>query len=176
MGVAFGEDPLFGSLRAAGIRQFHYSEKPDGTSDQHGGDPDRCPAPECQWPRLKQMVTIESGGRDVTGSLLSKEGSVIEVGTPDGALHRGFRETVRRPEWGAYCPHGTKLVEAVPAEHTCEGRVGPSSDGCRGCWPDGRKILPWPCGKEGCAEADFDREQQEEEEAYYEEMRRSYYG
>jgi hypothetical protein len=189
MEAVFGESPLFANLKAAGFRQFYHSERPDGTSDQHEGSPDRCPAPECQWPRLKEMVTIESGGRDVTGSLLSKEGSVIEVKTADGALHRGFRETVRRPEWGVYCPHGAKLVEAVPAEHTCRipkppceksGQLGhlcmDHQEWCRACYREGRKILPWPCKKDGCSEADFDREEREAEEAYYEEMRQSYYG
>jgi hypothetical protein len=97
---------------------------------------------------------------------------------------------IRRPDldkWGVYCPHGKKIVEAIPAEHTCGGkpqpipRVGPfeaepEREYCKACYPEGRKVLPWACEKTGCDEAAYDREMQEEIDRYYEEMRQSYYG
>lgn len=158
------------------IRHFHAFRLADGTTGRHEGVIETCPERCCQWPQLGIMVTVRSDGRNVTGTLDRKSGQQAGVRTHDGCTHEAPLVTARRPEWGAYCPHGTKLVEAVPAEHTCEGRIGPSSDGCRGCWPDGRKILPWPCGKDGCTEADFDREEQAQMDAYHEEMRQSYYG
>ncbi len=189
MEAVFGTGPNERVARAAGIKMYHHTEKPNGASDQHEGDVEKCRAPECQWPRLRGLVTVRSDGRDVTGTLNRKDGRRLEVGTQDGKVHRAFLVTARRPEWGVYCPHGTKLIEAEPAEHTCElpkppcersGELGhlciDHQEWCKACYPDGRKILPWPCAEENCTEAAFDRERQEEEEAYYEEMCQSYYG
>lgn len=188
MEAVFGEGPFEGALRASGILIRHHVDGPDGELVPHEGDIDACVAPECQWPRLRGMVTLISGGRPVTGSLVAKNGNTAEVTTADGALHRGLLATVTRPEWGVYCPHGTKLVEREPAEHVCKdpwppcdlrgqlGHLCGDHHWCRACYPTGRKISPWPCGEDGCTEADFDREQQEMEEAYYEEMRREAYG
>lgn len=172
-----------------GMGVAHYLCRQGDQLDRHEGPSDKCPVPECAWPRVGGMVTITPGGRQVTGSLTLKRGNAVEVETPDGKKHKGPRVTARRPEWGVYCPHGTKLVEAEPAEHTCDLPRLPCElsdelghlcvdhqEWCKACYPDGRKILPWPCLEESCTESDFDREQQEAEEAYYEEMRQSYYG
>lgn len=172
-----------------GMGTAHYVRRSGDLLDRHDGPVEKCRDPGCEWPRIGGMVTITSGGRQVTGSLALKEGGAVEVDTADGKKHRGPKVTARRPEWGTYCPHGTKLVEAVPAEHTCEESPPPCAlardlghlcvdhrGWCKACYPDGRKILPWPCPEDGCTEADFDREQCEAEEAYHEEMRREAYG
>lgn len=190
MKAFFGDGQLGTILSSAGVKIYHHTEKLDGSSDQHEGDIETCGAPECAWPRLRGMVTMKSGGRWVTGSVTAKGAQSITVRTSDGKSHSGPLVTANRPEWGVYCPHGTQVVEREEAAHTCDHPCGETAcemyswcpawqaarDGCRGCWPVGRKIQPWPCEEQDCSEADFDRAQQEEEEAYWEEMRQSYYG
>lgn len=184
----FPEPLIPAAVLASGIRILHHVDTPDGGSVAHEGDIDKCPAPECQWPRLRGMVTVTSGGLRITGILTAKEGNSAVVMTADDVVHRGPIVTVTRPEWGVYCPHGIKVVEAEPAEHNCEdpwppcdkrdelGHLCGDHHWCHACYPTGRKILPWPCDRPGCTEANFDREQQEMEEQYLEEMRRDAYG
>jgi len=172
-----------------GMGTAHYLRREDASLERHEGPVEACAAPQCEWPRVGGMVTVISRGRKVTGSLVRKVGNVVAVKTADGKLHRGARVGATRPEWGVYCAHGTKIVEAVPAEHTCHlpdppcdlaGTLGhlciDHKKYCPVCYPDGRKVRPWPCQEEGCSEADFDREQREMEEQYYEELRREAYG
>lgn len=160
---------------------------PGESGEVHEGDVEDCLALECRWPRVGGMVTVTSRGRRVTGSLVSKGKSTAVIETSDGEAHGGLLATATRPEWGTYCPHGTKIVEAVEADHTCQnpqpdcehsGELGhlciDHTAWCKACYPDGRKILPWPCDR--CTEATFDREQQEMEEQYWEGMRREAYG
>lgn len=171
-----------------GMGTAHYVRRSGDQLDRHEGPVEKCGDPGCEWPRIGGMVTVTSKGRQVTGSLLTKGDDRVQVKTPDGKIHPAPMVTVRKVEWGVYCPHGTKLIESEKAEHTCHlpkescehsGDLGhlciDHQPWCRGCYPDGRKIHPWPCGEEGCTEADFDREQQEAEEAHYEELRQSYY-
>ena len=189
MNGIFNDDSFEESAAASGIiKVYHHTEKPDGTVGQHEGPVGKCPAPECQWPRLGEMLTIPSGSTDRTGKLVRKGAYAVEIETADGKTYRNDIRSARKPEWGVYCPHGIKLVEAVPAEHTCHlpkvkcersgepGHLCIDHNQCSGCYPDGRKIRPWPCSEDGCTEADFDREQQEAEEAYYDELWQSYYG
>lgn len=172
-----------------GMGTAHYVRRNGDRLDRHEGPVERCQDPGCAWPRIGSMVTVTSGGRRVTGDLTLKKGNRVEVTTGDGTVHPAPRVTVQDAEWGAYCPHGTKLIEAVPAEHTCDlpkepcdrsGDLGhlciDHQPWCRACHPDGRKIKPWPCDEEGCTEEDFDREQREMEEAYWEEMNASLHG
>jgi hypothetical protein len=172
-----------------GMGTAHYLRRSGDELERHEGPSEKCPAPECAWPRIGEMVTVISRGRKVTGSLAEKVGNAVVVKTADGKLHQASRVSVTRPEWGVYCAHGTKVVEAEPAEHTCHlpdppcdlaGTLGhlciDHKKYCPACYPSGRKILPWRCGEEGCSEADFDREQQEAEEEYWESMRREAYG
>lgn len=141
------------------------------------------------WPQVGCMLTVRSQGRSVTGVLRARADRQLQVETWSGDLYVAPLITAQRVEWGVYCPHGTKIVEAEDAEHTCEAAgplltideddpicIPPRRDPCLACYPTGRKILPWACEEEDCTEAGFDREQQEEEEAYYEELRHSYYG
>lgn len=172
-----------------GMGTAHYLGGRGGSLDRHEGPVERCRDPRCEWPRIGGMITVTSGGRQVTGELTLKEGGSVEVKTPDGRIHPAPRVTARKVEWGVYCPHGTKLIESEGAEHICHlpkepcdrsGELGhlciDHQPWCRACYPHGRKIRPWPCTEEGCTEADFDREQREMEEAYHEEMRQSLYG
>lgn len=188
MDAGSGEGRSIGDAEKAGVRILHYAYQSDESLKPHEGPIEKCPAPECQWPQIGCMLTVRSQGHLVTGTLLTKTGGHVQVRTTAGGLYTASLEDAQRPEWGVYCAHGEKIVEAVPAEHTCQtpqpdcdlsGELGhlcvDHKAWCRACYPDGRKILPWACSEEGCTEADFDREQQEEEEAYYEEMRRAYY-
>jgi hypothetical protein len=191
MEAVFGESPFLGALKGAGVQQYHDADGPDGEIVLHAGDVEKCPERQCRWPRLREMVTVTSGGRQVTGTLAAREGSDgrgLVVHTADGMVHHAPLVTAQRPEWGVYCPHGVKLIEAEPAEHTCHlppppcdmpdepGHLCADHRWCKACYPDGRKVSPWPCTEEGCTEADFDRERQEQIDAYHEEMSRSYYG
>lgn len=170
-----------------GMGTTHYVRTEEGPLVRHEGPSGGCTSPGCQWPRIGGMVTVTSAGRKVTGSLVRKDEWEVQVKTADGLLHDALRTTVEKPEWGTYCPHGTKLIESEGAEHTChlpkepcdrKGELGhlciDHQPWCRACYPEGRKIVPWPCLEEGCTEADFDREMQEREEVHYKEMRRSY--
>lgn len=190
MRAVFDDDPFERLLASGGVKVYHHTEQPDGTSVQHQGDIEKCKAEVCRWPRLAGLVTVKSGGRWITGSVTRKDGQTITVLTQDDREHTAPLVTANRPNWGVYCPHGVQIVEKEEAAHTCDHPCGDTScemgswctfwqnarDQCRGCWPIGQKIQPWPCEEPGCTEAAFDREQQEEEEAYYEEMRQSYYG
>jgi hypothetical protein len=188
MGATPAEGPSIGALRSAEFTVRHHRSNPDGTLEEHEGGIDQCSAPECQWPQLGVMVTA-MGATEMTGTVKERGDASVRVETASGEWYWRPLDRVRRPDWGVYCPHGTKLVEAIPAEHTCHLPKQPCEEAgslwhlcidhqewCKACYPDGRKILPWPCTEEGCTEAAFDREQREMEEAYYEEMRQSYYG
>jgi hypothetical protein len=131
------------------------------------------------------MVTASMGHLERTGTLISKSDDRMIVRVASGTEYTA--DSVRRPEWGAYCPHGLKISEAVPAEHTCKS-TGKRPDGflpgygmlnpvsCPGCFPEMRYVEPWPCAFTVCSRASFEEEMERQEEAYYEEMRQSYYG
>jgi hypothetical protein len=46
-------------------------------------------------------------------------------------------------EWGVYCPHGRKIVEALPS---------PTGD------RTGAVVDPWPCARVGCTPEAFEQE------------------
>ena len=187
MEAVFGESPFVTGLKGLGIRQFHDADE-NGAIVMHEGDVEKCPQPQCQWPRLRGMVTVPDGERERTGTVVHRDDETVRIETASGGVHECALSAARRPEWGVYCPHGIKLIEAEPVEHTCQlppppcdmpdvpGHICADHRWCKACYPDGRKILPWPCEEEGCTEADFDREQQEQIDAYHEEMNQSYYG
>lgn len=160
------------------IRQFHAIPLGDGRYAQHEGPIEDCPAVECKWPQLRTLVTCDGPG--VTGKLLSKEGGSAVVETPDGTRRTVPVRSMRKPEWGTYCIHGLKIVEAEPAEHICEGNAQPipragifddrETGYCLGCYPHGRKVSPWPCSAPECAEDLFDAQQRRDEQAYWDEL------
>lgn len=161
------------------IRQLHAVPLPGGGYAQHEGPIERCPHPECEWPQLRTLVTCTGPG--ITGKLVSKDGSKAVVETPDSTQRTVPVRALRKPDWGTYCVHGWKIVEAEPAEHTCQGepqplpRTGvfesaPETGYCLGCYPTGRKVSPWPCANPECAEELFDEQQRREEDAYWEEL------
>jgi hypothetical protein len=125
---------------------------------------------------------------EITGEVKERTDASVRLGTVAGERYWRPLDKVRPPDRGMYCRHGLKIVETVPAEHTCQLPTPPCDmpdepghrcedhRWCKACYPDERKVQPWPCELPGCTEADFDRERQEEEEAYYEDMRQSYYG
>lgn len=166
-----------------GFRILHYVRSPEGVLIEHEGDVDKCSDPGCEWPRIGSMVTASIGHLERTGSLISKGDGRIVIRVSSGTEYEA--DSVRDPEWGAYCPHGLKISEAVPAEHTC-GNLNKRSDGflpgygmlspvaCSGCFPEERYVEPWPCVFTKCSRASFEESMKEEEEAYYEEMRQSY--
>lgn len=157
--------------------QKHFTRRPDGSLVEHEGDRSGCAASECEWPWLGAMVTtLTEEGAEVTGLVKERSDDAVRLATGVGEDYIRPVAKVWHPEWGMYCPHGTKIVEAVPAEHTCTPGPPPPFDFCKVCYPDGRKVQPWPCGEANCTEADFDRQGQEQIDAYYEEMHQSYYG
>lgn len=92
-------------------------------------------------------------------------------------LSRGAEKT----EWGTYCRHGVKVVEAVPAVHTCHlpkvycdlrknlwHLCIDHQSACPACYPAGRKIKPWACVETKCREETFDEAQRAAEEEYCE--------
>lgn len=161
------------------IRQLHAVPLAGGGYAQHEGLVEGCPATECKWPRLRTLVTCAGPG--VTGKLVSKDGDSAVIETSSGARRTVPVGSLREPDWGTYCVHGLKIVEAEPAEHTCGGkpqplpRTGifgevPETGYCLGCYPTGRKVSPWPCKDPGCAEALFDEQQRRDERAYWDEL------
>jgi hypothetical protein len=135
--------------------------------------------PNREWPRQGDLVTAKSGSVERTGKLVDFH--IIQ--TSPGNEYAITISTIRKPDWGMYCRHGLKIVEAEPAEHTLQGPrplctlgIGDWSHRCAesrycpACYPTGRKVQPWPCQEDGCTEADFEREQQVEIEEYYESL------
>jgi hypothetical protein len=109
------------------------------------------------------------------GELIHSPGALFVIRVSAGNEYAAT--DVREPDWGNYCPHGLKIVEAEPAEHLCEDPASPRAPiDCRACYPAGRKILPWPCNESECTEEAFDRAERERIDEYYEEMRAIYYG
>lgn len=164
----------------------HYVNGPDDSLIAHEGGRDACAAPGCDWPWIGAMVTALDEV-EITGEVKERTDASVRLETVAGEWYWRPLDKVRPPDRGMYCRHGLKIVETVPAEHTCGGepkplpRVGPfeSAPGreyCKACYPDERKVQPWPCELPGCTEADVDREEQEQIDAYYEEMRQAYYG
>lgn len=135
----------------------------------HKGKREDCSHPDCAWPREGDWVTAVSGGRERTGELIEYISWPFLLRTSSDDEFEIDPDSVRKPNWGTYCPHGVKVVEAIPAEHTCDGKAGALSDGtyCKACHPDGRKVQPWPCREDGCTEDAFDRAEQEEIDEYY---------
>lgn len=122
---------------------------------------------------MGDLVTAMSDGVERTGILVDFH----IIRTSVGNEYAIAPSTVRHPDWGMYCRHGLKIVEAEPAEHTCErppsdppgcfDPFGPGSSTCPACYPADRKVDPWPCHEEGCTEADFDQEMQQEIDNYW---------
>lgn len=154
------------------IRFLHTTRLPDGSTAEHEGERHGCRAPECQFPQLEAFVTMS--GIERSGVLKEKTDTGGFVVTYSGDSFMWPLGELREAEWGTYCPHGVKLVEAVPAAHRCGGRPGPLDDGtyCQACYPNGRKIQPWPCEMPGCSEKDFDRAEQEALNEHHEELNR----
>lgn len=151
-----------------------------GLQDVHEGSVEDCSASECQWPQAGIRVLWPVDGRMLLCEMMERDEKVAEVKLPDGGKSVGPRRWATEVEWGEYCPHGVKIIEAVPAEHICK-EPKPSCDRtgelghlcidhwpvCLGCYPDGRKILPWACNKGECSEASYDAGQRAAEEEYY---------
>lgn len=125
---------------------------------------------------MGDRVTAMSGGVERTGMLVDFH--IIQTSAHNE--HAIATSTIRRPDWGMYCRHGLKIIEAEPAEHTCQQprpscalgvddpfHVCPEPEHCPACYPTGRKVQPWPCHEDGCTEADFDRQQELEIEEYW---------
>lgn len=156
----------------------------------HKGKREDCSHPDCAWPRAGDTVTAVSGGREVTGELIELTSPPFLIQTLSGDEFEIDPTSIRRPDWGTYCPHGRKVVKAVPAEHTCQpprplctiGVDDPfhmcEPDSCPACYPSGRIAEPWPCGKQGCTREAFEKSMQDEidecHEALYELMRNQY--
>lgn len=154
----------------------HFIRRSDDSLAEHEGDRGNCNASECEWPWIGATVTtLIEGGAEFTGMVTERSDDAVHLCTRVKCYIRPVAE-VWHPEWGMYCPHGMKIVEMVPAEHTCTPGPPPLFDSCKVCYPDGQKVQPWPCGEADCTEADFDREIWEQEEAYHEDMRQSYDG
>jgi hypothetical protein len=120
-----------------------------------------------------------SGSVERTGKLVDFH--IVQTSPGNGYVVA--TSTIRRPDWGMYCRHGLKIVEAEPAEHTFQdlrplctlGRTDWSHQcseprHCPACHPVGRKVQPWPCQEDGCTEEDFERGQQAEIDEYYESL------
>jgi hypothetical protein len=170
------------------LNHKHYIRGSDGSLIEHGGGRDACPAPECEWPWIDAMVTA-MGETEVTGVVKERTDVSVRLETSAGEWYWRPLDKVRPPDRGMYCRHGLKIIETVPAEHTCKqaqpscdmpcepGHRCPEDHGwCKACYPDYQKIRPWPCELPGCTEVDVDREEQEQIDAYHEEMRQAYYG
>lgn len=130
-----------------------------------------------EWPREGSWaIGVCLDGKECMGALVTLSKPLSVIRTSEG-VERPV-EGLRRPEWGSYCPHGAKVVEAVPAVHTCgrpaddpAGSVdlkGLCSSDCPACYPAGRKVQPWPCTEDGCTEANFDKATEAEIEEYWE--------
>lgn len=145
----------------------------------HKGKRKDCIYPDCEWPGMGDWVTALSNGVERTGELVDFH----IVRTSSGNEYGVAVSTIREPDWGTYCRHGLKIVEAVPAEHTRQGPRPACTLGqgdpfhectertyCPACYPEGRKVEPWPCQEDGCTEADFDRAQEQEIEEYWESL------
>jgi hypothetical protein len=120
-------------------------------------------------PHIGDPATAKSGHVERTGKLVDFD----IIRTSPGDEYVIARSTLRKPDWGTYCRHGLKIIEAEPAEHTFHGprplcTLGKDDWGhqcaedkrCPACYPTGRKVQPWPCKEDGCAEADFDQAQE----------------
>lgn len=143
----------------------------------HEGKRDDCPSPGyCEYPHTGGLVTARDERVERAGELVDFH--IIRTSPEDEYVIAS--STIRQPDWGMYCRHGLKVIEAVPIEHTC-GRpaadrpgvfdiaaIELGSSGCPACYPEGRKVEPWPCQEDGCTEADFDRAQEQEIEEYWE--------
>lgn len=163
---------------------------PDGFTEQHGpagsreaheGGIEDCAAPECQWPQAGIHVLWPVDGRMLLCKMIERDDLIAMVELPSGEERRGPRRWARKVEWGQYCSHGIKIIEATPAEHICKEAKVPCGHAdelghlcidhwptCHACYPVGRKILPWACDKEECSEASFDEAEQAAEDEYYE--------
>src|SRR5690606_41858789 len=75
------------------------------------------PSPGCEWAGMGDWVTALSNGGERTGELVDFH----TIQTPPGNEYGIAVSTIREPDWGMYCRHGLKIVEAVPAEHTRQG-------------------------------------------------------
>lgn len=168
------------------IQHRHSFQKADGTHGLHKGKLEDCPAPECRWPQLGTLVTIPHLGGERTGKLVWRGTFAVKVKTYDDVVRVADIRGARKPDWGLYCRHGLKMIEAIPAEHKegCQEprplcTLGqddpfhecPEPEPCPACYPTGRKVRPWPCREDGCTEADHDREEQAAMDAHYEELR-----
>lgn len=112
-------------------------------------------------------------GGERTGKLV--DFNVIQ--TSPGNEYPIIRSTMRKPDWGTYCPHGLKVVERVPTEHSCQSRESlPGATAwdwdepvpCTGCYPDGQIVEPWPCDAPDCTRERFDLAMEAEVEEYWE--------
>lgn len=143
----------------------------------HKGRRKDCSYPGCEWPGTGDWVTALSGDVERTGELVDFH--IIRTSSRNEEVIKS--STIREPDWGTYCRHGLKIIEAIPAEHTLQGpppactlkQDDPSHECterkyCPACHPEGRKVEPWPCTEEGCTEVDFDRAQEREIEEYWE--------
>lgn len=60
-------------------------------------------------------------------------------------------------QWGTYCRHNVKIVEADPDQTDSDG------------YPIGRIVEPWPCDQ-GCTREQFEADMAEEEAEYWESL------
>ncbi|MBD3004810.1 hypothetical protein [Streptomyces sp. 5-10] len=114
------------------------------------------------------------------GTRVHHEGRVEDC--PDRICRQIAERNDERP-WGVICRHGRQIVEATPTEHTCNRPVDDPPDlfeihstgfrVCPACYPTGRMVTPWPCGK--CTPEEFEAAERAQEEEYYASLWDEYY-
>lgn len=143
----------------------------------HKGLREDCPYPGCEWPREGDQA-IGTNVVEWLGEIVDLSGFMPIIRTPDGAERTVI--DLRKPDWGMYCPHGRKVMEATPAEHACQPprhpcnlgkddlfHTCPEVENCPACYPVGRIVEPWPCGIEGCTRERFEGNLEEETKEYF---------
>lgn len=156
------------------INVIHHG--PGTSGGTHEGLREDCSRPDCEWPRMGDLVTAMSGSVERTGKLVDFH--IIRTSLRDEYVIA--RSTIRKPDQGAYCPHGLKVMEAVPAAHTCQpprppctlGRddlfhTCPEPEPCKGCHPETRMVESWPCDRPDCTREQLEQALDDEVEEYW---------
>ncbi|KOT57071.1 MULTISPECIES: hypothetical protein [Streptomyces] len=96
-------------------------------------------------------INVTHHGNDQMGAPTVHKGLLGDCPAPECQ----DRVTQAQEKWGAYCPHGLRIVEKDPE------KTGPAG------LPVERIVHPWPCAADGCTREEFERKEAEMENEYW---------